>query len=182
MPLNQICTWFPSLSPVQDGSVVVADFGLARVLMDDSDCKPVSSCGRGRDAHHAAGRKKRYTMVGTAFWMAPEMLKGNSALFFTLLEMWKLFRYVPNLKMRVKRMSKFTESELKIHEICFCLKNLSYLNSQSHIHQCYSLWCRNNYSNITWGINVTFVTVTLCWCIMWNHLDQQENTSSWLES
>uniref|UniRef100_F7BJM0 non-specific serine/threonine protein kinase n=1 Tax=Ciona intestinalis TaxID=7719 RepID=F7BJM0_CIOIN len=42
----------------EDGTAVVADFGLARVL-------PKST---------SLGRRKRYTVVGTPYWMAPEMV------------------------------------------------------------------------------------------------------------
>ncbi|RWS10369.1 LIM domain kinase 1-like protein, partial [Dinothrombium tinctorium] len=50
-----------------NGTVVVADFGLARII---SSNRPISN-GKRKD------RKKRYTVVGNPYWMAPEMMKGK---------------------------------------------------------------------------------------------------------
>lgn len=49
---------------IQDGSVVVADFGLARLVTDEA-----------RDLRK--DRRKRYTVVGNPYWMAPEMINGE---------------------------------------------------------------------------------------------------------
>uniref|UniRef100_A0A8C5ER06 LIM domain kinase 1 n=1 Tax=Gouania willdenowi TaxID=441366 RepID=A0A8C5ER06_GOUWI len=49
----------------ENNTVVVADFGLARLMVDDKhDGKP--------------DRRKRYTVVGNPYWMAPEMIHGKS--------------------------------------------------------------------------------------------------------
>lgn len=52
----------------EDGTVVVADFGLARII---SPNRKISPNGKKRD------RRKRYTVVGNPYWMAPEMMKGK---------------------------------------------------------------------------------------------------------
>lgn len=52
----------------QDKSVVVADFGLARVMLDKQLSRKTSSGNRRPE------RKKRYTVVGNPYWMAPEMM------------------------------------------------------------------------------------------------------------
>ncbi|XP_073523703.1 LIM domain kinase 1 isoform X1 [Phyllobates terribilis] len=49
----------------EDGSLVVADFGLARLITDEA-----------RDIRK--DRRKRYTVVGNPYWMAPEMINGRS--------------------------------------------------------------------------------------------------------
>lgn len=53
----------------ESGSVVVADFGLARII--SSRRMSGGSNGKKRD------RRKRYTVVGNPYWMAPEMMKGK---------------------------------------------------------------------------------------------------------
>ncbi|XP_053313218.1 LIM domain kinase 1 isoform X1 [Spea bombifrons] len=49
----------------EDGSLVVADFGLARLITEET-----------RDLRK--DRRKRYTVVGNPYWMAPEMINGRS--------------------------------------------------------------------------------------------------------
>ncbi|XP_071946514.1 LIM domain kinase 1-like isoform X2 [Antedon mediterranea] len=57
-----------------NGSVVVADFGLARIMVEDKTDPRLGQLGTNSLGR---GRKKRYTVVGNPYWMAPEMLRGQ---------------------------------------------------------------------------------------------------------
>lgn len=52
--------------------MVVADFGLAQLVKEEKNASPgqVSKMNK-------LGRKKRYTVVGNPYWMAPEMINGE---------------------------------------------------------------------------------------------------------
>lgn len=56
--------------------MVVADFGLARLMVDD---KHSDTLLQGKlSGLKKPDRRKRYTVVGNPYWMAPEMIHGTT--------------------------------------------------------------------------------------------------------
>ncbi|XP_051732971.1 LIM domain kinase 1 isoform X3 [Ctenopharyngodon idella] len=56
----------------ENQTVVVADFGLAQLVKEEKTSSPGQMSKLNK-----LGRKKRYTVVGNPYWMAPEMIHGE---------------------------------------------------------------------------------------------------------